>query len=256
MIRSVADRPDPEALLLRRYHDGDLSVRDQIVRSYMPLARRLAGRYRHSGEPQDDLEQVAYLGLIKAIDRYDPDLGPFVRYAVPNILGELKRHFRDKGWGIHVPRSLQERFLKINQAVEQLSGRLGRSPSPKDVAEHTGFTLEEVLEALDASSAYSPAALDAPHPGAPDGDRTLGDSLGGDDPRFEYVELGSAFAPAFRALPRRDQTVLHLRFLEDLTQSEIAARVGVSQMHVSRLLRRSLDRLSVAAEGHARPEPR
>lgn len=124
------------------------------------------------------------------------------------------------------------------------------------MAEHTGFTVEEVLEALEASTAYSPVTLDAPHPGDPDGDRTLGDSLGGDDPRFEYVELGSAFAPAFRALPRRDQTILHLRFLDDLTQSEIADRVGVSQMHVSRLLRRSLDRLSVAAEGHARPEPR
>lgn len=243
---------ESEAQLLRRYRDGDLSVRDRLVRSYMPLARRLASRYRHTAESQEDLEQVAYLGLIKAIDRYDPDLGPFVRYAVPNVLGELKRHFRDKGWGIHVPRSLQERFLKINEAVEQLSASLGRSPSPDDVAKHTGFTLEEVLEALDASSAYSPVTLDAPHPGDPDGERTLGDSLGGDDPGFEYVELGSAFAPAFRALPRREQTILHLRFMEDLTQSEIAERVGVSQMHVSRLLRRSLDRLSAAAEGPGR----
>ncbi len=238
MPSSVSAGPESEVLLLRRYHDGDLSVRDGLVRTYMPLARRLAGRYRHTGESQDDLEQVAYLGLIKAIDRYDSDLGPFARYAVPNIMGELKRHFRDKGWGIHVPRSLQERCLKINQAVEELSGRLGRSPSALDLAKHTGFTLDEVSE--------------APHPGDSDGDRTLGDSLGDNDPGFEYVELGSALAPAFKALPRREQTILHLRFIEDLTQSEIAERVGLSQMHVSRLLRRSLERLSAAAERQAR----
>ena len=243
--------PASNDVLLRRFREGDLSVRDQLVRNHMPLAERLAGRYRQSGESQDDLRQVAYLGLIKAIDRYDPEQGPFVRYAVPNILGELKRHFRDKGWAIHVPRSLQEHVLTINQAVEQLSGRLGRSPFPQDVAEHTGLTLEEVLEALEASSAYSPVTLDAPQPGDPDGDLTLGDSLGRDDPGFEYVELGSAFAAAFTALPRREQTILHLRFMEDLTQWEIAERMGVSQMHVSRLLRRSLDRLSTAAEGHA-----
>jgi len=241
--------PGSEMRLLRRYHAGELGVRDQLVTHFMPMAKRLAARYRHTGEARDDLEQVAYLGLIKAIDRYDPDLGPFVRYAVPNILGELKRHFRDKGWGIHVPRSLQERFLKINEAIDDLSGRLGRSPSPADVARHTGFELEEVLEALQAATAYSPVTLDAPHPGDPDGDRTLGDSLGGEDRRYEYVELGSAFAPAFRALPDREQTILHLRFMEDLTQSEIAERIGVSQMHVSRLLRRSLDRLSTAAQG-------
>jgi RNA polymerase sigma-B factor len=252
LIPQASASPQSEAVLLRRYRDGDLSLRDGLVRNYMPVAKRLAGRYRHTGESQDDLEQVAYLALIKAIDRYNPELGPFVRYAVPNILGELKRHFRDKGWSVHVPRSLQERFLKVNQAVEQLSGRLGRSPSPGDVAKETGLTLDEVLEALEASSAYSPVALDAPHPGDSDGDRTLGDTLGGDDPSFEYVDLGSAFAPAFKALPRREQTILHLRFVEDLTQSEIAERVGVSQMHVSRLLRRSLDRLSAAAEGHAR----
>ena len=235
--------------LLQRNRDGDLAARDQLVRHFMPLAKRLAGRYRHTGESQDDLEQVAYLGLIKAIDRYDPDLGPFVRYAVPNILGELKRHFRDKGWGIHVPRSLQERFLKINEAIEYLSGRLGRSPTPQDVAGYTGLQLEEVLEALQAATAYTPVTLDASHPGDPEGERTLGDSLGGDDRRYEYVELGSAFAPAFHALPQREQEILGLRFREDLTQSEIADRVGVSQMHVSRLLRRSLDRLSAAADG-------
>jgi RNA polymerase sigma-B factor len=236
-----------EASLFERYEDGDVTARADLIRQFMPLARRLAGRYRHTTESQEDLEQVAYLGLIKSIDRYDPELGSFVRYAVPNILGELKRHFRDKGWGMHVPRSLQERVLKVNDAVEALSGRLGASPSPRDLAEHTGMSVEDVLEALDAASAYSPAALDAPYGGDGDGERTLGDSLGHEDGHFELVELGQAIGPAFSALPEREQQIIRLRFIEDLTQAEIAKRTGVSQMHVSRLLRRSLDRMSAAA---------
>src|SRR5918997_4791700 len=249
----VSVSTETEQELLRRYWQGDMRAREEVVHRFLPMAKRLAGRYRHTGESQDDLEQVACLGLIKAIDRYDPELGPFVRYAVPNIMGELKRHFRDKGWSMHVPRSVQERFLQVNDAMDELSGRLGRSPSPKDIAAHTGLSLEEVLEALEASSAYSPAALDAPHPGDEDGDRTLGDNLGADDARYGFVELGQALAPAFRALPPREQTILKLRFIDDLTQSEIAEQVGVSQMHVSRLLRRSLDRLNAAAEGHGQP---
>ena len=245
--------PDPrdEQLLLRSYQAGDLEAREELVCRFMPLAKRLAGRYRHTGESREDLEQVAYLGLLKAIDRYDADLGPFTRYAVPNVLGELKRHFRDKGWGMHVPRSLQERFLKVTEATDELSGRLGRSPSTRDVAKHTGLTVEEVLDALEVASAYSPTALDAPHRGDPEAERTLGDTLGEEDARYELVELGNSLAPAFRALPQREQAILRLRFIEDLTQSEIADRVGVSQMHVSRLLRRSLDRLGAAAEGAA-----
>ncbi len=245
---------DSEQDLLRRYAHGDVRAREEVINRFLPLTKRLAGRYRHTGESQEDLEQVACLGLIKAIDRYNPALGPFVRFAVPNIMGELKRHFRDKGWSMHVPRSLQERFLEVNEAVDQLSGRLGRSPTPKDIAKLTGIPVEEVLEALEASSAYSPVALDAPHPGDEDGDRTLGDNLGADDPRYGFVELGQALAPAFRALPSREQTILKLRFIDDLTQSEIADRVGVSQMHVSRLLRRSLDRLNAAAEGYGQPQ--
>jgi RNA polymerase sigma-B factor len=235
-----------EALFLR-YGGGDFAARDELVRRFMPLARRLAGRYRHTAEGQEDLEQVAYLGLIKSIDRYDPAVGGFVRYAVPNILGELKRHFRDKGWGMHVPRSLQERVLKVNEAVEVLSARLGRSPLPRDIAEESGLSLEDVLEALDAASAYAPAALDAPYGGDDDGERTLGESLGKEDGHFELVELGQSVGPALAALPDREREMIRLRFVEDLTQAEIANRTGVSQMHVSRLLRRSLDRLSAAA---------
>ena len=239
--------PQAEQRLLLRYRDGDLRAREELARVFMPLACRLARRYRHTGEAQEDLEQVAYLGLLKAIDRYDPARGPFARYAVPNILGELKRHFRDKGWGVHVPRSLQERVLKVGEATEQLYGRLGRSPSPADLARYTGFTMEEVLEALDAGSAYTPAALDAPYAGDEDGARTLGDSLGSEDARYELVELGHSVAPAFRALPEREREILRLRFMEDLTQAEVAQRMGISQMHVSRLLRQSLDRLGEAA---------
>lgn len=234
--------------LLRRYRQGDLAARDELVAQLRPVAQRLASRYRHTTEPQEDLEQVAYIGLLKAIDRFDPDLGPFMRYAVPTILGELKRHFRDRGWALHVSRSLQERFLRVSDAIDELSGRLGRSPTPRDLAEATGLSLEEVLEALEAASAYAPAALDGPRGGA-DGDEpgTLADTLGFEDERFEMVELGATLAPALRALPERERAILHLRFGEDLTQSEIAERVGLSQMHVSRLLRRSIDRLSASA---------
>ncbi|MBA2439187.1 MAG: SigB/SigF/SigG family RNA polymerase sigma factor [Thermoleophilaceae bacterium] len=244
---------ESEQRLLSRYQGGDIQARDELVHRLLPLAKRLAARYRNTGESQDDLEQVACMGLIRAIDRYDPDLGPFVRYAVPNIMGELKRHFRDKGWGIHVPRSVQERFLQVNDAMDELSGQLGRSPTPRDMAKYTGLSVEEVVEALEAATAYSPITLDAPHPGDGDTDRTLGDNLGAEDPRYGFVDLGQALAPAFRALPPREQTILKLRFIDDLTQSEIAEQVGVSQMHVSRLLRRSLDRLGAAATGAGNP---
>ncbi len=236
-----------EQELLRLYAAGDVRARDRLAEKFMPLARRLAGRYRHAGEPQEDLEQVAYVGLLKAIDRYDPAVGPFVRYAVPNILGELKRHFRDKGWAMRVPRSLQERVLQINEAGDLLAGRLGKTPSPKDLAEHTGLALDEVLEGLDAATAYSPTPLDAPHAGDQEGERTLGDTLGSEDIHFELIELGAGVAPAFKALPEREQAILKLRFIDDLTQKDIADQIGISQMHVSRLLRRALNRLSAAA---------
>jgi RNA polymerase sigma-B factor len=241
-------RPTREERLLARYREtGDLAAREELIRRLLPLAKRLANRYRHSGESQEDLEQVACVGLIKAVDRYEPDVGPLVRYAVPNVLGELRRHFRDKGWGMHVPRTVQENFLRVNEATERLSGQLGRTPTTRDVAEATGMSLEDVIEALDAGRSYSPAALDAPQAGGDESEsRALGDTLGTTDRGFDYVELGQAIAPAFQTLPEREQTIVHLRFFEDLTQSEIAERVGISQMHVSRLLRRALDRLNAA----------
>jgi RNA polymerase sigma-B factor len=244
-----ASSPTPERELFRRVAEGDASARDELIERHIGLAQRLASRYRNSGEPLDDLRQVAMVGLINSVDRYDPEAGPFIRYAVPNILGELKRHFRDKSWGIHVPRSLQERSLKVGNAVEALSSRLGHTPSPREVAEATGMTLEEVLEAMDVSSAYTPGALDAPLPGDDGGQRTVVDTLGDEDDRYELVELRQSVAPAFRDLPRREQVILKLRFMDDKTQAEIATEVGVSQMHVSRLLRRSLHQLSEAVDG-------
>jgi RNA polymerase sigma-B factor len=248
-----ASSPTSERELFRRVAEGDAAARDELVERHLGLAHRLAARYRNSGEPLDDLRQVATVGLINSVDRYDPEAGPFVRYAVPNILGELKRHFRDKSWGVHVPRSLQERSLKVGNAVETLASRLGRSPSPRDVAQATGFTLEEVLEAMDVSSAYTPGTLDAPLPGDGDGRRTMVDTLGDEDDHYELVELRQSVAPAFRDLPEREQAILKLRFVDDLTQAEIAARVGVSQMHVSRLLRRSLHELGEAVDNPPPP---
>ena len=208
------------------------SVNDELVANLLPLAKRLAARYRHAGESQEDLEQVACLGLVKAVDRYDPSAGPLVRYAVPTILGELRRHFRDKGWGVHVPRSVQENLLTVNKATERLATTLGRTPRARDIASFTGMPLEDVIEALDAPQRGDEAEA-----------RSLGDTLGSDDPNYALVELGQSIGPAFRDLPARERAIVQLRFFEDLTQAEIAERIGISQMHVSRLLRRALDSL-------------
>lgn len=229
----------------------EAATRDELITDLLPLARRLAGRYRRSGESLEDLEQVAYLGLVKAVDRYDPEAGPLVRYAVPTILGELRRHFRDKGWGTHVSRSVQENLLKITAASDQLATRLGRTPSIGDIGEETGIPFEEVIEALEAARSYKPTSLDAPiGNGSPD-PGYLRDTLGSTDDHYDYVEIGATIAPAFRRLPERERQIVQMRFFEDLTQSEIATRVGISQMHVSRLLRRALDHLHGAITGVA-----
>lgn len=241
--------------LLRRYAEGDVGAREQIARRYMPLARRLAAKHRNSSEPPEDLEQVAYLGLLKTIDRYDPERGSFTGYAVTTIRGELKRHFRDHGWTLHVPRALQERYLKVNGTVQQLTTELGRPPTPAEVGRKTGLAVDEVVEALDAANGYTARSLEAPlgEEGG-EGSSTLGDTVGESDPGYETVETGQAVAPAFRALPEREQVILRLRFVDDLTQAEIAARCGVSQMHVSRLLRRSLHQLLEAlGDSSSRP---
>ena len=245
-----------ETELFRRYRsDGDMQARAALIESMLPLARRLAARYRRTDELQDDLVQVACLGLLKAVDRFEPGEGrALVRYATPTILGELRRHFRDRGWAVKVPRAIQERVLAMNSAVARLSSELGRPPKPSDLAADLGCSLEEVIEAKEASGAYSTTSLDAPAPGMDSEDGLpYRERLPVEEPGYEMVELGTAIAPALAQMSDRDRRMLHLRFVEDLTQTEIAARVGLSQMHVSRVLRQSLTRLSAARD--AAPQP-
>jgi RNA polymerase sigma-B factor len=240
--------PSDEQLLQRYHRDGDLDAREELAVRFVPVARQLALRYRHSGELIEDLAQVACLGLLKAIDRYDPEVGNgFARYALPTMLGELKRHFRDKGWAVRVPRATQELALKVNDALGTLPAKLGRAARPRDVAEALGVSVEEVLEAMEAATAYEATSLDAPRgTTGEDEEWTQGGTLGDDDPGYELVELSEALSGTLAALSPRERLILRLRFERDLTQAEIAAAVGISQMHVSRLLRRSLDRLSAA----------
>jgi RNA polymerase sigma-B factor len=248
-----ARRLEDERLLARYHESGDLEARDELVVRFMPLARQLAARYRHAGEPLEDLVQVACVGLIKAVDRYDPERGSgFTRYAVPTMLGEIKRHFRDRGWSVHVPRATQELVLKVGEALGALPAKLGRSPTPRDVAAAVGASVEEVLEAMEAATAYEAVSLDAPRPGSGEEESwTLAESLSEEDPGFERVEVGETLRGTLEALPARERLILRLRFEEDMTQAEIADLIGVSQMHVSRLLRRSLDRLSAAGAAAA-----
>jgi RNA polymerase sigma-B factor len=241
-----------EKLLLRYHRDGDLEAREELVLRFMPVARHLASRYRHAGEPQEDLVQVACVGLLKAVDRYEPEHGGgFTRYAVPTMLGELKRHFRDKGWSVHVPRATQELVLKVTEALGTLPAKLGRSPRRRDIAFAIGSRPEEVLEAMEAATAYEATSLDASRGGDDDGDWTHADTLGIEERGYELVEIGETLRGTLDALPARDRIILRLRFEQDLTQAEIAELVGVSQMHVSRLLRRSLDRLAAAGAAAA-----
>jgi len=233
-----------------RYHrQGELSARDELVERFLPLARQLARRYQRGNEPLDDLVQVASIGLVKAVDRYDPSRGTaFSSYAVPTILGELKRYFRDAGWAVHVPRGMQERVINVNNSISKLSRELGRSPTAQEIAADTGEEIENVLEAMEAAIAYDAVSLDTPRTSDEENGDTYADTVGALDERFEMIEYTSAIGPTLRALPDRDRLVLKLRFEDDLTQLEIAERIGVSQMHVSRLIRRALKRLRTVAD--------
>jgi RNA polymerase sigma-B factor len=235
--------------LLVRYHDrGDLAAREELVERFLPLARDLALRYTYTDEPFEDLLQVASLGLIKAIDRFEPERGTkFTSYAAPTILGELKRHFRDKGWALHVPRDLQERTLAVSRETEALSKKLGRSPKVREVAAALGLSVEGVLEAQEAAASYEAASLDAPAARDDTEAATLIDLFGDTDSSYELVESRDAIAATWKALPEVERKVLELRFMHDLTQREIGQHIGYSQMHVSRLLRRALKRLERAA---------
>jgi RNA polymerase sigma-B factor len=245
----ASDPHEAERQLLIRYHEhGDLAAREELCERFLPLARDLALRYTYTDEPLDDLLQVASLGLIKAIDRFEPGRGTkFTSYAAPTILGELKRHFRDKGWSLHVPRDLQERTLAVSRATETLSKELGRSPKVREVAEELGCSVEQVLEAQEAAASYEAASLDAPATKDDGESAALVDLLGQEDSSYELVEDREAIASTWLALPEVERQVLELRFMHDLTQREIGERIGYSQMHVSRLLRRALNRLESAA---------
>ena len=253
MIKSPPDRDCSAAreaerrLLLRYQRWGDLAAREELVERFLPLARDLALRYTYADEPLDDLLQVASLGLVKAIDRFDPDRGArFTSFAGPTILGELKRHFRDKGWALHVPRSLQERTLAVNRETETLSKELRRSPKPREVAQAVGCSVEEVIEAQQAALSYEAASLDAPTARGDDEAASLVDMLGDYDSAYELVEDRDAIASTWRALTDAERQVLALRFRHDFSQHEIGQRLGYSQMHVSRLLRRALGRIQDA----------
>ena len=242
------DREAELRLLVRYHEEGDLAAREELTERFLPLARDLALRYSYTDEPFDDLLQVASLGLVKAIDRFEPGRGTkFTSYAAPTILGELKRHFRDKGWSLHVPRDLQERTLAVSRESEALSKELGRSPKVREVAVALGCTTEEVLEAQEAAASYEAASLDAPSTPDDGESAALVDLLGGEDSGYELVEDRHAIATTWRELPDVERHVLELRFLHDMTQREIGEQIGYSQMHVSRLLRRALTRLETAA---------
>jgi RNA polymerase sigma-B factor len=248
MATTAHQRNRENALLTRYHHEGDVHAREELVQRFLPLARDLALRYRYTDEPVDDLVQVAALGLLKAIDRYEPDRGTkFTSYAAPTILGELKRHFRDRGWALRVPRDLQERVLAVGRARERLSTQLGRSPTVTEIAGELGLKPEQVLEAVEAGRSYEAASLDAPVSRDDDDGASLIDTIPGDGSAMELVETRDALVNTWQALPDIEREVVRLRFMEDLTQREIGERVGYSQMHVSRILRRALNRLESSA---------
>lgn len=216
------------------------ALRDRLVQGYLPLARHIARRFSQRGEPQEDLEQVATVGLIHAVDRFSPERGSdFLSYAVPTITGEVRRYFRDKAWSTRVPRRLKDLRLAIGSAMPQLSQDLGRAPTAGELAAHLSRSREEILEALEAANAYRSSSLDDMLVDDPSSGR-LADVLGSADAELEQVEHRETVQPALRRLPERERTIVMLRFFGGMTQTQIAERVGVSQMHVSRLLTRTL----------------
>jgi len=235
---------DNPALFLRWQHEGDPRAREELIDRFLPLARNLARRYAGAREPFDDLVQVASLGLVKAVDRFDVDRGAaFSSFAVPTILGELKRYFRDLGWAVHVPRGAQERALKVQAAQERLTSRTGRPPTVNELAEYLELPIEDVLDALETAAAHHSASLDAPRNDGEDDTATLCDAFGEEDRRYELVDQTVTVAAAAQQLSAREREVLALRFAGDMTQTQIAREIGVSQMQVSRILRRALSRL-------------
>ncbi|HEY0577705.1 MAG TPA: RNA polymerase sigma factor SigF [Pseudonocardia sp.] len=223
----------------RRYQ-----LRDELVSGYLPVARHIARRFVNRGEPLDDLIQVATLGLIFAIDRFRTDFGSdFLAFAVPTMQGEVRRYFRDRGWSMRVPRRLKDLHVSINAAISELSQRFGHAPRPSEIAELLGISMAEVLEGLEASGAYRACSLDEQISPEADGSASVGDQLGELDPELEFVEDQHALRPLLEALPERERGILMMRFYGNMSQTQIATRIGISQMHVSRLLAQTLTQL-------------
>jgi RNA polymerase sigma-B factor len=251
-----AERSREDRELFVRYRAGDLQARQQLVERFLPLARQLARRYQRASEPLDDLLQVASMGLIKAIDRFDPAREiAFSSYAVPTILGEIKRHFRDRTWAVRVPRDLQELTLKVDKAVGELSDELRRQPSVAEIGAAVGADEEDVLEALQAGGAYRAISFEAPRGGSGGEDdvTTLADSIGFEEDGFDRAEERATLARLLASITPREREVLRMRFEEDMTQAEIGAVIGVSQMQVSRVIRQALARLRAAADAGGTP---
>jgi RNA polymerase sigma-B factor len=249
-IEGRSERLDTHSLFVRFQRDRDPGARETLVRRFLPLAHEVARRYSRIDEPLDDLVQVASLGLVKAIDRFDPERGvAFSTYAVPTMVGELKRHLRDTAWAVHLPRGLNERWLAVERAERELRASLRRSPTVAEIAARTRISSEDVLAAMEAGRARGTVSLDAPRPpddedGDGRGTESRIDVIGTTDERLELVDDAVSVASAMHELSPRDREVLKLRFVDELTQSEIADRIGVSQMQISRIIRRSLDRLN------------
>jgi RNA polymerase sigma-B factor len=248
-LQPAADRTRADNELLVRYQQGDRAARIEVMERFLPLARQLARRYARQNEPLDDLFQVASIGLLKAVDRFDPSRGfAFSTFAVPTIVGELKRYFRDAGWAVHVPRPIQDRIMQINRVIGDLSRSLARSPTPAEIARTIGTSVEDVVEAMEAAKAFDAISLETPRSSEEGEGGTYAETVGAPDEGYEMVEYAATIEPTMAAMPARDRLILRLRFEEDLTQSEIAQHLGISQMHVSRIIRRALIRLRTVAE--------
>jgi RNA polymerase sigma-B factor len=253
---SLGPNQAEENELLRAYHErGDLAARDRLVEANLPLARAIARRYAGRGEQLDDLVQVASIGLIKAIDRFDLERGVFLRtYAVPTIVGEIKRHFRDRAWAVHVPRRLKELNQMLSSLVKDMSVQLERSPTVAELAKAAGIEEEQVLEAIESSRAYTTESLSAPAEEGSELDRMQ--ALGVVEHAFERTEDRHLLGPGLEALDERERRIIQLRFYDGLTQTQIANQLGISQMHVSRLIRRALETMREALEGGVDGEDR
>ena len=249
------DAREEHLLLFERFHDPSttegsrLAARDGLVALHLPLVEHCARRFRNRGEPFEDLVQVGTIGLIKSIDRFDRSRGvEFSTYATPTIIGEIKRYFRDKGWAIRVPRRLQELRMQISSTTADLTQSLGRSPTPRELADAIGCSVEEIVEGIESGNAYSTLSLDAADDSGDEGGVSMLDMMGLDDEGLEQIEIRATIKPLLDALAPREKRILLLRFFKNKTQSEIAAEIGVSQMHVSRLLSRTLDQLRLSMQ--------